>query len=228
MWLDAESSRQTEGNLSGRRGATDVVLFGGCRSGGLHSARIGDSGGGQTRATRTRQRTDHPRRTGCLGLTARLIVRFSVASVAVRWVVTEPGTEQATALLRQSIQWLASPLMPTEVASALRRKVVARELSTEVAFDALDALSRNGHRAGRGRTCHAPGALAFSFARARGPRLRLSGCGRARGRRFRDGRSPARRDRPVARCADDVALDRLSGEQDRMPSPSIPRRRRVR
>ena len=53
------------------------------------------------------------------------------ASVAVRWIVTEPGTEHATALLRQPIQWLAPRLMLTEVASALRRKVVAGELSTE-------------------------------------------------------------------------------------------------
>lgn len=63
------------------------------------------------------------------------------ASVVVRWVVAEPGTEQAMALLRQSIQWLAPRLMLTELASALRRKVVGGDLSTEVAFDALDAVT---------------------------------------------------------------------------------------
>lgn len=45
------------------------------------------------------------------------------------------------ALLRQSIQWLAPRLMLTELASALRRKVVGGDLSTEVAFDALDAVT---------------------------------------------------------------------------------------
>jgi predicted nucleic acid-binding protein len=62
------------------------------------------------------------------------------ASVAVRWVVPEQGSEHAVALLRESFRWLAPRLMLTEVASALRRKVVERELSTEVALEALDVL----------------------------------------------------------------------------------------
>jgi predicted nucleic acid-binding protein len=62
------------------------------------------------------------------------------ASVAVRWVVPEEGSELAAALLQQSFRWLAPRLMLTEVASALRRKVVEGELSTEVALEALDVL----------------------------------------------------------------------------------------
>jgi len=62
------------------------------------------------------------------------------ASVALRWVVPEHGSEHAAALLGQSFRWLAPRLMLTEVASALRRKVVNRELSTEVALEALDVL----------------------------------------------------------------------------------------
>ena len=62
------------------------------------------------------------------------------ASVAVRWVVPEQGSEHAVALLRESFRWLAPRLMLIEVASALRRKVVEGELSTEVALEALDVL----------------------------------------------------------------------------------------
>jgi predicted nucleic acid-binding protein len=62
------------------------------------------------------------------------------ASVAVRWIVPERGSEQAAALLRHSFRWIAPRLLLTEVASALRRKVVEGELSTEVALEALDVL----------------------------------------------------------------------------------------
>lgn len=62
------------------------------------------------------------------------------ASVAVRWVVSEEGSDDAVALLQQSFRWLAPRLLLTEVASALRRKVVEGELSTEVALEALDVL----------------------------------------------------------------------------------------
>jgi predicted nucleic acid-binding protein len=62
------------------------------------------------------------------------------ASVAVRWVVPEQGSEHAAALLQESFRWIAPRLMLTEVASALRRKVVEGELSTEVALEALDVL----------------------------------------------------------------------------------------
>lgn len=62
------------------------------------------------------------------------------ASVVVRWIVPERGSEQAVALLRQSFRWIAPRLLLTEVASALRRKVAEGELSTEVALEALDVL----------------------------------------------------------------------------------------
>ena len=62
------------------------------------------------------------------------------ASVAFRWVITEQGSKHAAALLERPFIWIAPRLMLTEVASALRRKVVAGELSTEVAFEAFDVL----------------------------------------------------------------------------------------
>lgn len=60
------------------------------------------------------------------------------ASVVVRWVVPEQGADEAVALLGQSIDWIAPRLMLTEVASALRRKVAAGELSVELATHGLD------------------------------------------------------------------------------------------
>jgi predicted nucleic acid-binding protein len=62
------------------------------------------------------------------------------ASVAVRWIVPERGSDEAAALLHQSILWVAPRLMLTEAASALRRKVAAGEVRTEVAVHALNAL----------------------------------------------------------------------------------------
>jgi predicted nucleic acid-binding protein len=62
------------------------------------------------------------------------------ASVAVRWVVPERGTDEAAALLNRPILWVAPRLMLAEVASALRRKVSAGELRAEIAVQALDAL----------------------------------------------------------------------------------------
>lgn len=62
------------------------------------------------------------------------------ASVAVRWVVPERGSEEAAAALERSLRWLAPRLMIVEVASALRRKVMQGELAAEFAYQALDAL----------------------------------------------------------------------------------------
>jgi predicted nucleic acid-binding protein len=64
------------------------------------------------------------------------------ASVAVRWVVPEHGSEQAAALLARPIAWIAPRLMLTEAAAALRRKVAAGALSVDLAAQALDALVR--------------------------------------------------------------------------------------
>lgn len=62
------------------------------------------------------------------------------ASVAVRWVVTEAGSEEAAALLERDVTWLAPRLLLTEAASALRRKVAEGVLEPAVAGQALDAL----------------------------------------------------------------------------------------
>jgi predicted nucleic acid-binding protein len=60
------------------------------------------------------------------------------ASVVVRWIVPEKGAPEALALLARSIEWLAPRLMLSEVASALRRKVTAGELSAGVAGQGLE------------------------------------------------------------------------------------------
>jgi predicted nucleic acid-binding protein len=65
------------------------------------------------------------------------------ASVAVRWFVREPGSEQAAELLTQSVVWLAPRLLPIEVASALRRNVIAGMLRAEFAMQALETLLQN-------------------------------------------------------------------------------------
>jgi predicted nucleic acid-binding protein len=62
------------------------------------------------------------------------------ASVAMRWIVPEVGTEHAVELLSQPIAWKAPRLMMSEVAAALRRKVAGGDLRAEHAIDALDAL----------------------------------------------------------------------------------------
>jgi predicted nucleic acid-binding protein len=62
------------------------------------------------------------------------------ASVAVRWVVPEQGSEEAAALLSQPVTWVAPRLLVTEVASALRRKVSGGEISPSVASHALGAI----------------------------------------------------------------------------------------
>lgn len=62
------------------------------------------------------------------------------ASVAVRWIVEEEGSDQAAALLEQDLTWITPRLLLTEVASALRRKVADEVLEPAVAGQSLDAL----------------------------------------------------------------------------------------
>ncbi len=64
------------------------------------------------------------------------------ASVAVRWLVPERGSDDAAALMERAITWVAPQLLVTEVASALRRKVVAKELRVEHAVQALAILGQ--------------------------------------------------------------------------------------
>jgi predicted nucleic acid-binding protein len=60
------------------------------------------------------------------------------ASVVMRWIVPEKGASEALALLGRSIDWIAPRLMLSEVASALRRKVMAGELTAGLAAQGLD------------------------------------------------------------------------------------------
>jgi predicted nucleic acid-binding protein len=62
------------------------------------------------------------------------------ASVAVRWVVTEAGSDEASELLERDVTWLAPRLLLTEAASALRRKAAEAAIEHTVAGEALDAL----------------------------------------------------------------------------------------
>jgi len=57
------------------------------------------------------------------GAEARGATAVLDASVAVRWVVQERGSEEAADLLARPIGWMAPRLMLTEVAAALRRPV---------------------------------------------------------------------------------------------------------
>ena len=63
------------------------------------------------------------------------------ASVVVRWVVPERGADEALELLSQSIDWIAPRLMLSEVAGALRRKVMAGELTPGLLHKALISYS---------------------------------------------------------------------------------------
>lgn len=62
------------------------------------------------------------------------------ASVAVRWVVEEAGSDEAAALLERDVAWIAPRLLLTEAASALRRKVADKALAPAAAAQSLDAL----------------------------------------------------------------------------------------
>ena len=62
------------------------------------------------------------------------------ASIAVRWVVAERGSEEAAVLLGRPVAWLAPRLMLTEAAGALRRKTAGGELDAALAAQALDIL----------------------------------------------------------------------------------------
>lgn len=62
------------------------------------------------------------------------------ASVAVRWVVEEQGSDEAAALLEKDLAWITPRLLLTEVASALRRKVVDNAVAPAVTGQSLDAL----------------------------------------------------------------------------------------
>jgi predicted nucleic acid-binding protein len=60
------------------------------------------------------------------------------ASIAVRWIVPETGSEAAQDLIEQVIGWIAPRLLVTEVGSALRRKVTAALLDVDSAVQAFE------------------------------------------------------------------------------------------
>jgi predicted nucleic acid-binding protein len=62
------------------------------------------------------------------------------ASVAVRWVVTEVGSDEAAALLDRDIERIAPRLLLVEAASALRQKAAERLLDVSTAGQCLDGL----------------------------------------------------------------------------------------
>ena len=62
------------------------------------------------------------------------------ASIAVKWVVAEPSSEAAAALLDRPIAWIAPRLLLIEAAAALRRKVANAEIRAEAAASALAIL----------------------------------------------------------------------------------------
>lgn len=62
------------------------------------------------------------------------------ASVAVKLVVPEVGTAESLALFERPVSWVAPRLLMSEVASALRRKVTAGEVSIVHATSALAAI----------------------------------------------------------------------------------------
>lgn len=64
------------------------------------------------------------------------------ASVAVRWLVEETGSEAARAIVESKSLWVVPHLLVTECASALRRKVVSGALSLGDAIAALAILAR--------------------------------------------------------------------------------------
>ncbi|MGH4018321.1 MAG: type II toxin-antitoxin system VapC family toxin [Pseudonocardiaceae bacterium] len=67
------------------------------------------------------------------------------ASVALKWVVTEPGSEEAAALLDDMMAGAVALLAPEhlvgEVANGLRKRVAQNVLAVEDAGTALEAIS---------------------------------------------------------------------------------------
>ena len=66
------------------------------------------------------------------------------ASLAFKWLVREPQSEKALTLLgswhRQGVRPAAPHLLPFEVANALYRRVVRKELTVEAAADLIGSL----------------------------------------------------------------------------------------
>lgn len=65
------------------------------------------------------------------------------ASVAIRFLIPEVGSEAALELFARGNEWRAPRLLLTEVAAALRRKAVAGEFTPAFASNAIAALLRS-------------------------------------------------------------------------------------
>jgi predicted nucleic acid-binding protein len=62
------------------------------------------------------------------------------ASVAVKWLIDEPASADAAALLERDLVWHAPRLLLTECASVLRRKAASGEIEPLAAVAALNLL----------------------------------------------------------------------------------------
>lgn len=80
------------------------------------------------------------------------------ASVAIKWLVSEVHSEKAYALARSWAQAGTQPvapyLMPVEVANALHRRVVGKEVSVAAAVRLLDVLLASGIELREPRSIH--------------------------------------------------------------------------
>lgn len=61
-------------------------------------------------------------------------------SVAVRWLVRERGSDEVGRLMERPITWWAPHLIITEIVAAMRRKIVASELSVANAVASMHIL----------------------------------------------------------------------------------------
>jgi predicted nucleic acid-binding protein len=60
------------------------------------------------------------------------------ASVAVKWVLAEEGASSAGALRREPEEFIAPTLIVAEIGSAIRKRVLAKELTAAEAAHALE------------------------------------------------------------------------------------------
>ena len=61
------------------------------------------------------------------------------ASIAVKWVLAEDGADRAAALRELPDELIAPTLITAEIGSAMRKRVVAKELTTAEAINAAGA-----------------------------------------------------------------------------------------
>ena len=68
------------------------------------------------------------------------------ASVAVRWLTEEVGSQAARDLLEDNLRWMAPRLLLVEMAAALRRKTLLGLIEADVARDGLRFIIEMVHR----------------------------------------------------------------------------------